>query len=107
MSKERARRRAEREVEQARAAAENARRQARASRRRARLARFVPRLRGRPGGLLARRRREQNAIVAVVFILVQVAAWIYLSSWRERLAALVISAFLIPVFVTLAFDRRS
>jgi Flp pilus assembly protein TadB len=110
MSKERQRRRAEREAERERAAAEAARRDARAARRRARIARLtrlVPRRSGRPGGILARRRREQNAIVAVVFVLVQVIAWINLSSWTGRLGVLVLSAFLVPVFVTLAFDRRS
>jgi hypothetical protein len=30
-----------------------------------------------------------------------------LSSWTGRLAVLVLSLFLVPVFVTLAFDRRS
>ncbi|GAA4625047.1 hypothetical protein GCM10023196_027690 [Actinoallomurus vinaceus] len=110
MSKERQRRRAEREAERERAAAEAARRNARAARRRvlvARLTRWVPRRSGRPGGILARRRREQNAIVAVVFVLVQVIAWMNLSSWMERLGVLALSVFLVPVFVTLAFDRRS
>jgi Flp pilus assembly protein TadB len=110
MSKERQRRRAAREAERARAAAEAARRDARRSRRRARIARvtrLLPRRSGRPGGLLARRRREQNAIVAVAFLLVQVLAWISLSSWTARLAVFVLSVFLVPVFVTLAFDRRS
>ncbi|MFB9839548.1 hypothetical protein, partial [Actinoallomurus acaciae] len=73
----------------------------------ARVSRLLPRRSGRPGGLLARRRREQNAIVVVAFLLVQVLAWISLSSWTGRLAVLMLSAFLVPVFVTLAFDRRS
>jgi hypothetical protein len=110
MSKERQRRRAEREAQRARAAAESARRDARRARRRARVARLtrlVPSRSGRPGGILARRRREQNAIVAVAFLLVQVAAWIMLSSWTGRVAVLLLSAFLVPVFITLAFDRRS
>jgi hypothetical protein len=113
MSKERQRRRAEREAERARAAAESARRDARAARRRARIARLtwltrlLPHRSGRPGGILARRRREQNAIVAVAFLLVQVGAWMLLSSWTGRLGVLLLSAFLVPVFVTLAFDRRS
>jgi Flp pilus assembly protein TadB len=110
MSRERRRRRAEREAERERAAAEAARRDARRSRRRKRLARMsrlVPRRRPRPGGPLARRRREQNAIVLVAFLLVQVVVWINVSSWTGRLAVLVLSAFLVPVFVTLAFDRRS
>jgi hypothetical protein len=116
MSKERQRLRAQREAERERAAAERARRDARTAGRRdriARVARLMPRRPGRarrsrrPKGILARRRREQNAIVAVVFLLVQVVAWINLASWTARLAVLVLSAFLVPVFVTLAFDRRS
>ncbi|WP_329258455.1 hypothetical protein OG417_20725 [Actinoallomurus sp. NBC_01490] len=110
MSKERRRRRAALEAERARAAAENDRRNARRARRRARVARvsrLLPRRPGRPGGLLARRRREQNAIVAVAFLLVQVLAWLSLSSWTARLAVLMLSVFLVPVFITLAFDRRS
>ncbi|MCW2946906.1 MAG: hypothetical protein JWR24_3623, partial [Actinoallomurus sp.] len=82
----------------------------RLARRRTRIAwvsRAVPRRSGRPGGILARRRREQNAIVVVAFLLVQVVAWINVSSWTGRLTVLVLSAFLVPVFVTLAFDRRS
>jgi hypothetical protein len=113
MSKERQRLRAQREAERKRAAAERARREARTARRRERIARvtrLAPRRPGRtrrPGGIIARRRREQNAIVAVVFLLAQVVAWINLASWTARLAVLVLSAFLVPVFVTLAFDRRS
>jgi Flp pilus assembly protein TadB len=110
MSKERQRRRTEREAERERAAAERARREARQARRHARFARltrFVPRRSGRPGGILARRRREQNAIVLVAFLLVQVVAWINLPSWTGRIAVLLLSAFLVPVFITLVFDRRS
>jgi hypothetical protein len=110
MSKERQRRRAVREAERERAAAERARKEERRARRHARIAwfsRFVPHRSGRPGGLLARRRREQNAIVAVAFLLVQVLAWMSLASWTARLGVLVLSVFLVPVFITLAFDRRS
>jgi hypothetical protein len=110
MSKERQRRRAAREAERELAAAALARREARLARRRARLARvsrLVPRRPSARPGILARRRREQNAIVAVAFLLVQVLAWISLPSWTGRLAVLVLSAFLVPVFITLAFDRRS
>jgi Flp pilus assembly protein TadB len=110
MSKERQRRRAEREAERQRAEAERTLREARLARRRARyarLTRFVPHRSGRPGGILARRRREQNAIVVLAFLLVQVVIWINVPSWIGRIAALVLSVFLIPVFITLAFDRRS
>ncbi|MBA8953778.1 hypothetical protein ACFQU9_24280 [Actinomadura namibiensis] len=111
MSRERARRRAEREAAAARAAAEQAARDARAAerrRRRARLLALVPkpvRYR-RQGGVLARRRRAQNRAVLGVFLAVQVAGWILWPSWTARLALLALSAFLVPVFVTLVFDRR-
>ncbi|MFI6521597.1 hypothetical protein ACIBF1_39020 [Spirillospora sp. NPDC050679] len=111
MSKERARRRAEREAAAAKAAAERAERDARLARRRARrdrLAALVPkpvRYR-RAGGVLAQRRRVQNRLTFGVFLAVQIAGWFLLATWPARLALLALSLFLVPVFVTLAFDRR-
>ncbi|WP_219469795.1 hypothetical protein [Nonomuraea rhizosphaerae] len=109
MSKERARRRAEREARRERAMRLNQERQARASRRRARLARLVPRpVRvARQGGLLARRRRAQNAVVALLFVLVQVAVWLVWGAPFLSFAVFVLSLLLIPVLLTLAFDRRT
>jgi Flp pilus assembly protein TadB len=108
LSKERARRRAEREAVRARAVRRNEERQARASRRRARLARLVPRpVRiARQGGVLARRRRAQNAVVALVFVLVQAMVWLFWSAPFLSFAVFVLSLLLIPVVMTLAFDRR-
>ncbi|MBB6343946.1 hypothetical protein ACWGH8_11040 [Nonomuraea muscovyensis] len=108
MSKERARRRAVREAERQRAIRLNERRQARTARRRALLARLVPRpVRvARQGGLLARRRRAQNAVVALGFVLVQVLVWLLWGSALVSFGAVVLSLLLIPVVVTLAFDRR-
>ncbi|SEG83557.1 hypothetical protein SAMN05444920_105222 [Nonomuraea solani] len=109
MSKERARRRAEREAERARAIRANEERQARTARRRALLARLVPRpVRFyRQGGLLARRHRAQNAVVALAFLLVQVLVWLMWGSFPLSFAVLVFSLLLAPVVVTLAFDRRT
>ncbi|MFG1877029.1 hypothetical protein ACGFIV_19485 [Sphaerisporangium sp. NPDC049003] len=112
MSKERARRRAEREAEQARQAATRARREerrARWRRLRGRLASVVPKpIRvARQGGLIARRRRAQNSVVAVLFVLVQAASWLLLSGWAARVGVLVLSLLLFPVLVTVIFDRRS
>ncbi|MGI5490603.1 hypothetical protein [Microtetraspora malaysiensis] len=112
MSKERARRRAERETERERRAAERAVREARAARRRelrGRLTAVLPRrVRvARQGGLLARRRRDQNAVLAVLWFLAQVIAWLLLDSWAARLGVFVLSILLIPVLVTIVFDRRS
>jgi hypothetical protein len=111
VSKERARRRAAREAELARAAAVRADREARIARRRARLARaaaLVPRpIRiARQGGVRARRRRVQNGGVLVLFLIVQAIAWLTLSGWAV-LGVLVLSLLLIPVLVTVVFDRRS
>ncbi|MFI7223664.1 hypothetical protein ACIBO5_10595 [Nonomuraea angiospora] len=108
MSKERARRRAEREAERARAIRANEERQARRARRRALLARLTPRpVRFyRQGGLIARRHRTQNIVVALGFLFVQAIVWLVWGSLPLSLAVLVFSLLLVPVVVTLAFDRR-
>ncbi len=87
----------------------NQERQARRAHRRARLARLVPRpVRvARQGGLLARRHRAQNAVVALAFLLVQALAWLLWGSPLLSFGVLVFSLLLIPVLVTLAFDRRT
>jgi hypothetical protein len=112
MSKERARRRAERERERELAAAARVRRQARSARREAALATVrdaVPRpVRWRrAGGLLARRRRIQNGLVAATFLTVQLVVWTLSPDWAVRAAVAVLSVLLLPVAVTLIFDRRS
>ncbi|GGS85841.1 hypothetical protein ACIBIZ_28070 [Nonomuraea spiralis] len=109
MSKERSRRRAEREAERARAIRLNEERQARRARRRAFAARLVPRpVRfARQGGLIARRRRAQNVVVALGFLIVQAIAWLVWGSPALSLAVFVFSLLLAPVVVTLAFDRRT
>ncbi|MEV4893984.1 hypothetical protein AB0K48_31815 [Nonomuraea sp. NPDC055795] len=108
MSKERARRRAVREAERAQAMRRNEVRQARAARRRARLLRLVPRpVRfARQGGLLARRHRVQNAVVVGVFLLVQLLVWLIWRAPAVSFGVLVFSVLFVPVFVTLAFNRR-
>jgi dolichol kinase len=113
MSKERARRRAEREAEQARQAARVAEREAKLVRRRQRVGRVTALLPGRPvriasqGGIIARRRRAQNGGVAVLFMIVQVIAWLLWSSWTARFGVFVLSLLFVPLIVTLVFDRRS
>ncbi|MGW4422362.1 hypothetical protein [Streptosporangium sp. NPDC004631] len=113
MSRERARRRAVREAEQARRAALRAEREARLARRRERVGRVVALLPGRPvriavqGGVAARRRRAQNGLVAVLFLIVQVIGWLLWSSWTARFGLFVLSVLFVPLFITLVFDRRS
>jgi Flp pilus assembly protein TadB len=86
----------------------NEERQARRARRRAALARLVPRpVRvARQGGLLARRQRARNALVALGFVLVQALVWLMWGSPVVSAGAFVLSLLLLPVLVTLAFDRR-
>ncbi|WP_030919485.1 hypothetical protein [Streptosporangium amethystogenes] len=113
MSRERARRRAEREAEQARLAALRAEREARLARRRERVGKVTALLPGRPvrivsqGGIKARRRRAQNGVAAVLFLIVQVIVWLLWSSWAARFGVLVLSLLFVPLFLTLVFDRRS
>lgn len=109
MSKERARRRAVREAERERALRREAGRQARRSRRRALKTRLVPRrVRiARQGGVLARRERARNGVVALLFVIVQLIAWLLWSSWWVSFGVLVFSLLLVPVLVTLVFDRRT
>jgi Flp pilus assembly protein TadB len=108
MSKERARRRAEREAERARAIRANEERQARRARRRVFLARLVPRpVRFyRQGGLIARRHRAQNIVLALGFLFVQAIVWLLWGSVFLSFGVFVFSLLLAPVVVTLAFDRR-
>lgn len=113
MSRERARRRAEREAEQARQAGLRAAREARLAQRRERVAKVTALLPGRPvrivsqGGIMARRRRAQNGVAAVLFLIVQVIVWLLWSSWAARFGVLVLSLLFVPLFLTLVFDRRS
>ncbi len=109
MSKERAHRRAAREAERALAIRRNVERQARRARRRAVLLRLVPRpVRvARQGGLLARRQRVQNAAVLLAFLIIQALAWLVWGSPMVSFGVLIFSLLLVPVLVTLAFDRRT
>src|SRR4051794_36371895 len=111
MSRERARRRQEREalLEQQRAA--RAREVARRSRRRAVVATLrrpfsVVRRPRRPGSALRRARVRQDAWLAGVLLAANVLVWIVSPSWvlRGVVAALCVLAW--PLLVVLAFDRR-
>ena len=111
MSKARAQRRTEREQVAAGHRAARERRAARVARRRARLAALRGRLPrrthwGRHQGLLARRRRAQNAVIACVFLAVQGVVWLLTDDSWWRGASLLLGVLALPVLVTLAFDRR-
>lgn len=112
MSRERARRRAEREQELARRRAERERRDARAARRRAAKAAFVARIPRRTRwrrqqGLLARRRRLQNGLIVALLVASQVVVWLLTPDPWLRAGALVFALLATPVLVTLVLDRRS
>ncbi len=110
MSKERARRRAERLAAAARSQAEAARRdraqvdsRRRRQARRAALRKLVPRL---PGRGYSRRTREQRVGVVMIIICVAVLAWLLFDSWTLRVAVLIVTALATPVLAT-AFLGRS
>ena len=111
MSKERARRRAEREREAAVVAAARAAEAERRERRDARVRALTGRLprsgpgRGRPGGVLAQRRRRQDRALLAALIAVNVLVWVVTGDWALRLAALVVSLLAAPVLHTMLFRR--
>ena len=112
MSRERALRRAERQrlAEDARARRE--RQRLRRQRRQAALDAVRQRLPrrtrwGRHRGLLAHRRRMQNALLLGLFLVSQAIVWLIWSDPWIRAAAAVFGVLAMPVVVTLAFDRRS
>lgn len=119
MSKERARRRAERE---AAAEAERRRREAAANRAESRaalvggvtgpvrrtresVARWLRRTYP-PGDPFARRRRRQTVVLLALLLAVQVLTWWLTPSWALRIGVLGISVLLAPVVRLLLFDRR-
>ena len=109
MSRERARRRAEREREQAIRAAARAAEQERRERweaRRRALTGWVPRPHWRPG-LLARRRRRQVAATVGVLLWLNVVLWIVRDDAAARALGLAVSVLGAPVLHVLLFGRRS
>ncbi|MDQ1627585.1 MAG: hypothetical protein QOI54_1329 [Actinomycetota bacterium] len=111
MSRERARRRLERERDEAarRSAADRSRRRrVRRQARRDALAALVPaRPRGqRQHGLLARRRRTQNGVIACLVLASQLVVWLISPDPWVRGTAAVLAVILTPVLVTLTLDRR-
>ncbi len=109
MAKERAARRAERERAAAARAEQRAAEAAKNSRRRARAASWARlRPRRRPAtGVLAHKRRMQNRLVFGLAAVVQLFGWLAFGSVRASLLLLVLTAFALPVVLTLAFDRRA
>ena len=111
MSKERARRRAEREREAAVLAAARAAEAERKERRAARIGVLTSRLprlpsrRRRPNGILAQRRRRQNGAFLAILVALNVLVWVFSGDWALRLAALVVTLLAAPVLHTILFRR--
>ena len=107
MSKERARRRAEREREAALKAEARRRddeRRARSRARRQAVTGWFPRPHLTPGVLAARRRAEMGAAVGILLLL-NLLVWLVRPDWAARLGALVVSLVVFPV-VRLMVSRR-
>jgi len=108
VSRERARRREEREREQAIRAAARARaaeRAERAAARRRAVLGWVPTPRRAPG-LLAQRRRRQVTITVCLLLALNVLVWIVSRQWEARAVAVMVSLLAAPVLHTLLFRRR-
>jgi len=108
MSKERARRRAEREREvavQAAARAAEAERRERRSARAAVLTSRLPQRRPRPSSILAQRRRRQTGVVIGILVFLNVLVWLFVLGWAARFGALLVSLLAAPVLYTLMFRR--
>jgi Flp pilus assembly protein TadB len=114
VSKERARRRTEREheaaIRRAARAAQSERRERRRARRRSLHAATVGRVRpapsGRPVGILERRNRQQTTGLVGLLVLLNLVVWVVRGDWPAVLGALVVSALVYPVLKLLLFDRH-
>ncbi|HET9655593.1 MAG TPA: hypothetical protein VFP72_09580 [Kineosporiaceae bacterium] len=112
MSRERARRRAEREAAAALVRAHRERQRARRERwdrLRERILRPLARSRPRrrPDSVLQRRHRRQNGVVLAVLFAGHVVLWLLQPSWLWRGSVLVLTVLAWPALTVLLFDRRS
>jgi Flp pilus assembly protein TadB len=108
VSKQRARRREEREREAAIVRAARAREAERRERRTARtraLTRLVPKRHSRQTGVLAERRRRQLSLTVAVVVALNVLVWVFVPGWPTRTMVLCVSLLATPVLQTLLFRR--
>ena len=103
MSKERAKRRAEREALRALALARHERAERRRARWRALRRRLTP---GRRAWGLGRRSGGQRAVMAGVTIGLLWMVWYLLDSWPLRIALTLLLLLLLPVLAVVTFDRK-
>jgi Flp pilus assembly protein TadB len=108
MSKERARRREDREREAAIVRAARAREAERRERRTARgraVSRLLPRRHSRQTGPLAERRRRQVGVTIALVAAVNLLVWLFFPGWPARTMVLVVSLLVAPVLHTMLFRR--
>jgi Flp pilus assembly protein TadB len=111
VSKERARRRAEREAAERLTAARAARRARWNVLARVRRARQPasprPARPGKPSSALGRHRARQNGVLLAALVAVDAVYWLIQPAWAWRLGAVVATALAWPLLVVVLFDRRS
>jgi hypothetical protein len=108
VSKERARRREEREREAAIVRAARARQAEKRERRTARtraVTGLVPKRHSRQTGVLAERRRRQLSLTLAVLIALNVLVWVFVPGWPTRTMVLCVSLLGAPVLHTMLFKR--
>ncbi|MFG2100438.1 hypothetical protein ACGFJ5_07515 [Micromonospora echinaurantiaca] len=107
MSKERARRRAEREAAQARERAVRQRRSDRRARRRALLRRLTPTWRRGRTGRLPRHSRGERAAIVLLTLAAIMLIWSLVDDLALRVALVVLLLLVLPAIVVIALDRRT
>ena len=105
MSKERARRRAEREAAWKQARANRDRADLRRLKRRALVRKLTPRRRRR-AWLLGRRGPGQRAAIVGVAIGLLWTVWYFVEPWPLRIAFTILAVLALPLLVVVTFDRR-
>ncbi|MCX5066351.1 hypothetical protein OOJ91_10730 [Micromonospora lupini] len=107
MSRERARRRAEREAVLARERAARQRRVARRQRRRAVVRLLTPQLRRGRTGRLARHTRGERAAIVLLTGAALILIWTFVDDLALRVALIVLLLLVLPAIVVIALDRRT
>jgi Flp pilus assembly protein TadB len=106
MSKERARRRAERLAQAERERTARARRTARRQGRRLLLRRLTPRLPRRRTGRIGGRSRGERASIVVVSLALLLVIWLLVDDLALRLALIALMLLVLPAFVVIALGRH-
>ncbi|MGC4852985.1 hypothetical protein ACLQ24_06195 [Micromonospora sp. DT4] len=107
MSRERARRRAERAAELARERAVRQRWVARRQRRRAVLRRLTPQVRRGRAGRLARHTRGERAAIVLLTGAAMILIWTFVDDLALRVALIVLLLLVLPAIVVIVLDRRT